>query len=424
MMTPLKKTPAPVSFIKRCFRVLRDTLFGFIEDDCYTKASALTYYSLLSIVPVLAVLFGIAKGFGFDQALEREINERFSEQREIVDKLIEFAYSWLKSAQGGVIAGIGTIVLLWSVFGLLCSIENALNSIWKTRFSRPYARKISDYLATMIICPIFLVTLSSLNVFIHTHFTKTANASNVFIDAVSPFVVILLKLFPLFLSWGLFTFMYMFMPYTKVYARSAVIAGILSGTAFQLWQWVYIKFQIGVSSYGAIYGSFAALPLFLVWVQISWMILLAGAELAFESENDIFVPARDVVSLSSKAAALLITYRCIDAFVKGEPPVTDRILAHELGMSLNHVHMLVEVLQNERILSATSYQNKTTGYQPARAVHVITMQLVCQAIENGRSMLAAVKDSAHLDKINDYLKEAEKMLDASENNPELYSYAS
>jgi membrane protein len=420
----IKLTPAPISFIKRCYRVLRDTLFGFIEDDCYTKASALTYYSLLSIVPVLAVLFGIAKGFGFEKALEREINERFYEQREIVDRLIEFAYSWLKSAQGGVIAGIGTIVLLWSVFGLLCSIENALNSIWKTRFSRPYARKISDYLATMIICPIFLVTLSSLNVFIHTHFTKSSDPSNVFIEAVSPFVVNLLKLSPLFLSWGLFTFMYMFMPYTKVYARSAIIAGILFGSVFQAWQWIYIKFQIGVSSYGAIYGSFAALPLFLVWVQISWMILLAGAELAFETENDIFVPARDMVNLSSKAAALLITYRCIDAFVKGEPPITDRILAHELGMSLNHVHMLIEVLQNERILSATSFQNKTNGYQPARAINSISMQLVCHAIENGRALLAAVKDSSHLDKINLYLEETEKILDAEDNNPELYTYAS
>lgn len=419
-----KISPAPTSYFKRYIRVLRDTIFGFIEDDCYTKASALTYYSLLSIVPVLAVLFGIAKGFGFEKALETEISQRFYEQREVVNKLIQFAYSWLQSAQGGVIAGIGTIVLFWSVFGLLSSIENALNGIWKTRFSRPYARKISDYLATMIICPIFLVTLSSINVYIHTHFTGSADSGNVFIEAVSPLVIFLLKLFPFFLSWGLFTFMYMFLPYTKVYARSAIIAGVLSGTAFQAWQWIYIKFQIGVSSYGAIYGSFAALPLFLVWLQISWMILLAGAELAFETENDIFVPARDVVTLSSKAAALLITYRCIDAFVKGEQPLTDRLLAHELGMSLNHVHMLIEVLQNERILSAISYHNKTTGYQPARAVNSISMQVVCQAIEKGRSMLAAVRDSSHLDKINAYLKETDKMIDTAENNPILYQYAS
>lgn len=415
--------PQKISFIRRCIRVLRDTAFGFIEDDCYSKASALTFYSLLSIVPVLAVLFGIAKGFGFETALEEEISQRFSEQREIVDKLIQFAYSWLHNAQGGLIAGIGTIALFWSVFGLLSNIETALNAIWKTRFSRPYTRKVSDYLATMIICPIFLVTLSGINVFIHTHFTKNPQNS-AFIEAVSPVVLFLFKLSPFFLSWGLFTFIYMFMPYTKVYARSAITAGIIAGSAFQAWQWIYIKFQIGVSSYGAIYGSFAALPLFLIWLQISWLILLAGAELAFETENDLFIPAKDVAPLSSKAIALLITYRCIEAFVKGDPPLTDRTLSHELGLSLNHLHNLIEILQNERILSAIIYQDKTIGYQPARAVNTITMQRVCQAVEQGRSMLAAVKDTPQLIKINDYLKQSDAMLENSENNPILYQYTS
>lgn len=418
-----KQKLTPLNFLKRCIRVLRDTAFGFIEDDCYSKASALTFYSLLSIVPVLAVLFGIAKGFGFEKALETEISERFYEQKEVVNKLIQFAYSFLQNAQGGVIAGIGTIALLWSVFGLLSNIETSLNSIWKTRLSRPYARKISDYLATMVICPIFLVALSSINVFIHTHFTKEA-PNNVFIEAVSPVVLFFLKLFPFFLSWGLFTFIYMFMPYTNVYARSAIIAGIIAGTAFQAWQWIYIKFQIGVSSYGAIYGSFAALPLFLIWLQISWLILLAGAELAFETENDIYVPARAVIPISSKAAALLIAYRCIEAFAKGEPPLTDRTLAHELGMSLNHVHAIIEVLQNERILSAASYKSKTTGYQPARAINTITMQKVCQAMERGRDMLAAIKDSPQLDKINSYLKETDEMLENSQNNMLVYQYIS
>jgi len=408
----------PISFFKRSMRVLKDTAFGFIEDDCYSKASALTFYSLLSIVPVLAVLFGIAKGFGFENALESEINERFLEQRQVVSKLIQFAYSWLHNAEGGLIAGIGTVALFWSVFGLLSNIETALNAIWKTRLSRPYARKISDYLATMIISPVFLVTLSSLNVFIHTHFTS--NQGNIFIEAVSPFVLFLLKLSPYFLSWGLFTFIYMFMPYTKVYARSAIIAGLIAGSAFQIWQWAYIKFQIGVISYGAVYGSFAALPLFLIWLQISWLILLAGAELAFETENDFFIPARGISAISIKAAALLITFRCIDAFTKGLPAVTDRLLAHELGMSLNHVHSIIEILESQRILSTTSYQNKTIGYQPGRASNSITMQRVCQAIEQGSALLAAVKDSPQLDRINAYLAESHELLSEPDYNPLLY----
>lgn len=410
-------------FLKRCYRVIRDTAFGFIEDDCYSKASALTYFSLLSIVPVLAVLFGIAKGFGFEAALATEINERFSEQKEVVDKLIQFAYSWLQSAQGGIIAGIGTITLLWSVYGLLSNIENALNGIWKTRMGRPVGRKISDYLATMVICPIILVALSGINVYLNTQFNEVAKNYSI-LEAATPILHFFLKFFPFFLSWGLFTFIYMFMPNTKVYARSALIAGMIAGTAFQAWQWLYIKFQIGVSSYGAVYGSFAALPLFLIWLQISWIILLAGAELAFETENDLYAPVGKMEPLSSKAAALLITYRCIEAFTNGASPLTDRELGHELGMSLNHIHSILEVLQTDRILSAASYEGKTTGYQPGRAISTITMQLVCDAVDKGHDMMAAVRDSAEMDKINEYLSKTDQLLQQPSNNPVLANYIS
>lgn len=407
------------SFFNRCWRVMVDAIRGFIEDDCYAKASALTFYSLLSIVPVLAVLFGIAKGFGFERALEGEIRQRFSDQPEITSKAIEFAYSWLHTVKGGLIAGVGTILLLWSVIGLLNNIEGALNAIWKTKISRSYGRKLSDYLATIVICPIFVVAVSSLNVFITTQLEKTA-ASHPLVEVVSPFLLWILKFSPFFLSWALFTFIYLFMPNTKVYFRSAIIAGILAGTAFQLWQWIYIRFQIGASSYGAIYGSFAALPLFLVWLQISWNILLAGAEVAFQIENDLFIPARTPHPLSIKAAALFITYRCIEAFAKALPPLTDRVLAQELGISLNHVHTILEALQQDRILSVVIFSNKTNGYQPARSIRSITMKRVCDALDKSQEIPASFENSPAMRQIQDYLKEVDQILVKDEINRSLY----
>lgn len=418
---PSQNKPISPSFFRRCFRVLMDTARGFIDDDCYAKASALTFYSLLSIVPVLAVLFGIAKGFGFEKALEFELNQQFSEHGEFVEKLIEYAYAWLQTVKGGLIAGIGTITLLWTVFGLLSSIESVLNAIWKTRNARTYGRKISDYLAAMLIAPLFLVTSSSINVFISTQITQTAQ-NYVLVEAVSPVLLFLLKLFPFFLSWVLFTFIYLFMPNTKVYLRSALIAGMTAGTAFQLWQWLYIKFQIGVASYGAIYGSFAALPLFLIWLQVSWMILLAGAEMAFEIENDLFIPTRKLEPLSSKAIALMIAYRCVEAFVKGETPLTDRALSHELGMSLNHLQLILEALQSDRILSAILFHDKTIGYQPARAVDTITMSKVCDAIEKSHALMASVKESSEMEKIKNYLKETDEILAQTKGNKPLYTF--
>ncbi len=404
------RPPIPTSPIwTRIRKMLYHAGRGFIEDDCYTKASALTFYSILSIVPVLAVLFGIAKGFGFEKALELEISERFAEQRELTSKFIEFAYSWLQSVQGGVIAGIGTIALFWSVLGLLNNIEFTLNAIWKTPISRSIGRKVSDYLSAMVVCLLFLITLSSITVFLSTEISKTAH-TNIMIELIGPFLVFILKLLRFFLSWALFIFIYLFLPNTKVYARCAIIAGVIAGTVFQIWQWVYIQFQIGAASYGAIYGSFAALPLFLVWLQISWLILLAGAEMAFEIENDLFMPDRNAVSLSRKAAALLITYRCIEAFVKGNLPQTDRSLAHELGISLNHLHTLLGALQKERILSAISYNDRTIGYQPAQPIHSITFALVCDAIDKNNELLASVKNSFALQKIQKHLHTAHESL--------------
>jgi membrane protein len=195
---PDDESPKKLSFWHRCFRVIYDSIRGFIEDDCYAKASALTFYSLLSIVPVLAVLFGIAQGFGFERTLEAEIVEKFSDQYELTQKLIQFAYSWLQSVKGGVIAGFGTVLLLWSVIGLLNNVEAALNAIWKTRIARPYTRKISDYLATLVIAPLFFVTSSSITVFLTTQITQHAKKS-LFIELVGPAVLFLLQLLHFFI---------------------------------------------------------------------------------------------------------------------------------------------------------------------------------------------------------------------------------
>lgn len=403
-------TAQKTGLFSRAFRVILDTIRGFVEDNCYAKASALTFYSLLSIVPVVAVLFGVAKGFGFENALEAQIRERFAEQPEIASKVIQFAYSWLQSVKGGLIAGIGSIMLFWSVIGLLNNIESALNDIWKTQIRRSYTRKISDYLAAMIIAPIFLVTSSSINVYLTTQIEATAH-DYLIVEAISPVLLSLLKLFPYFLSWVLFIFVYLFMPNTKVFFRSALTAGILAGTLFQIWQWVYIKFQIGLSSYGAIYGSFAALPLFLIWLQVSWLILLAGAEFAVQLENDFFIPDRILKPLSKKAAAMLILYRCIEAFEKGGTHVTDQSLALELGMSLNHVHSLIEILHEQGLISEVFFSNKTFGYLPSLAVNKITTKDVFEAIDKSNEIPASVRSSAEMDCIQEYLKKIDQTME-------------
>lgn len=246
------------SWIKCIFNFIMDVVNSFIDDDYYGKASALAFYSILSIAPTLAVLFGIAQGFGFGKALESEISTQVFQQPEVAEKLIQFANSWLQSVKGGVIAGVGTIILLWSVISLLISIEGTLNGIWKIKKGRSYALKIRDYLTVLFIAPLFFVVSSSMNIFLITQLTQNTK-DNVFLETVSPFILSVLNLFPFFLAWVLFTFIYAFIPNTKVYLHAAVIAGVIAGTAFQFWQWIYIQFQLNLSSYGVIYGSFEAI---------------------------------------------------------------------------------------------------------------------------------------------------------------------
>lgn len=402
------------------FRFIFDVVKNFINDDCYAKASALAFYSLLSLVPTLAVIFGIAQGFGIGKALETEISTQFLGQREVTDKLIEFAHSWLKSVQGGVIAGVGTVVLLWSVISLLVSIESSLNEIWKIKKGRSFAHKIRDYLTIFFIAPIFFVTSSSINIYLITQITQTAK-SNIFLEAVSPFLLFVLNLFPFFLVWVLFTFIYVFIPNTKVNFREAIISGIIAGTAFQLWQGLYIQFQINVSNYGAIYGSFAALPLFMIWLQVSWLIVLAGAEIAVELENGLYLRNKSLKALPINTCALLIVYYCAEAFSNEKPPLTDLQLARKLGISLNHAHTILEALSKDHILIETSYANDTFGYQPARPLQDITIQMIYDAIDKSHEIQASVQDTKDLQKFEDIIIEMKKTETNSLKNKSIYS---
>ncbi len=373
--------------INKWMRICISSIRGFSDDDCSEKASALTFYSLLSIIPVLAVAFGIAKGFGFEQHLEDEITQRFSEM-DISDKLIDFAQTMLENAQTGVIAGVGLAVLFWSVLKLMGSIESSFNAIWKIKTPRSWSRRLSDYLAMMLFCPLFFAISSSLSVFIISQL-RTISESNGVLHAVSPIIFLAFHLFPLVLSWMLFTALYYIMPNAKVPLRYALIAGIAAGTVYQIVQWIYIKFQIGVASYGAIYGSFAALPLFLLWLNISWYIALGGAEIAYHAENDMSLspeaPESPLHHTDARVIGLILMQACIRAFCQGERPPSIYNLAKESGLAVFSTRQLVHQLLEASLLVEVTWRDGLSGYyQPGRDLKNITLKDVCDALDTSR----------------------------------------
>ena len=269
------------SFFIRTLKITLSSCIGFYKDECTLKASALTYYSLITIVPFLAVAFVIATGFGFEKSLESLIVEKFKDQPDMANKIKDFTHSTLAHAQGGVIAGTGIIMLIWALLMLTSCIEQSVNNIWKIRKTPSLSRTLASYLAIAFFCPIFFVTSSGISIYALKGIVEASKATDLY-DTLNPLIYFLFHFVPIVLSWLSFTFVYFFVPSTKVPWKSGVIAGIIAGTTYQVVQWTYFHFQIGLSSYGAIYGSFAAIPLFLIWLNLSWLILLAGAQIAHQ----------------------------------------------------------------------------------------------------------------------------------------------
>jgi len=377
--------PPTKSFFLKLLRVLLLSIRGFDEDKCQLRASALTFYSLISIVPVAAMAFGIAKGFGFEKMLESQLRDKLAGQEEILDNIIHFSHSLLENTQGGLIAGVGLIVLFWAVIKMLGQIEGSLNDIWGIKEQRSLGRKFGDYLSLMLVCPVLIILSSSATVLVITQVTLIVERLTI-LSAFSSIVMFFLKLLPYTLLWGLFTFLYIFMPNTKVRFINGLVAGIIAGTIFEVAQWVYITFQIGVAKYNAIYGSFAALPLFLVWLQLSWLILLYGAEFSFALQNvDTYEFEPDALQTSRRLKTLLslqVTQRVVRNFARGEAPLTARQLSQELEIPVRLVNEILFELTQSNILSVTDIdKDGERGFQPARDIQTLTIQQVIDAME-------------------------------------------
>jgi len=383
----------------RLLRVIILSVRGFLGDNCSLQASALTFYTLLSIIPIFAMAFGIAKGFGLESAIEREIMGHLKGQEEVARWLINFAYSFLENTQGGVIAGIGVVVLLWTVIGVLNNIESSFNAIWKTQTQRSLIRKITDYITIMLISPILLITASSVTVYI-TREVITAVGKVSVLNEVSPFIHYSLRSIPYLATWILFSFVYLVMPNKKVQVLPAVLGGIIAGTLFQIFQFAYINFQVGVSKYNAIYGSFAALPLFLVWLHSSWLILLYGAEISYAVQNVDgceFSPDCPQMSKSTREVLMLsITRLIIKQFEKAEASLTAEQIARQLDMPKALTKELLGEIANAGIISpitAGSENNAATEslrlrYQPAFDINRMTISRVLEMWrKNGLSTL-------------------------------------
>lgn len=396
------------------------SLKQFQEDKCALRASALTYYSLMSLVPILAMAFGISKGFGLEKALEKQLFTTFQGQEEVIARVTGFATSLLETTRGGVMAGVGLLLLFWTIVSVLGNIEKSFNDIWGIKKQRSFPRKISDYLSAMVICPLLWIVSSAATVVIKTQIAFVAQKVSL-VGTISPAIFFALRLLPYGVVWILFTFVYMFMPNTKVTFRSSVIGGIVAGTLYQLFQWAYLWLQIGVSKYNAIYGSFAALPLFLVWLQTSWLIVLFGAELSFAHQNEEtyeFEPDCSKISYAfKKLLALLMTHLLVKHFSAGDRPLSPEQIANKLEMPIRLVRQIADELVESGVLSELcSVKTGESTYQPARGLDFYRINYVIESMEQRGSDHIPVAKSEELGRLSDCLKALGELVEKSPSN--------
>jgi membrane protein len=348
------------------------------------------------------------------------MTKEFQSQPEVLNWIVTTATNALLETKGEYIAGVGIIILFWSVMSLLDQIESSFNHIWQIGSSRPWYRKFTDYLAIMLIAPVFLILSSSITVFIGTELADFIARSSI-LDFFKPIVSFLVKFAPYLLTWIALTVLFIIIPNTKVKFFPALVSGIISGTVLQILQWLYIDLQFGISKLSSIYGSFAAIPLFILWLQGSWIILLLGAELSFANQNvsryEYESEALNVSHYQKKALVLMIMNMIIRNFTIGEKPISAEDISGTLKIPVRLVRDILKDLNNAGLVSVIhENEHEERLYQPAMDINRLSISYVLNRLERKGSDQQIFVKSDEYNKISAMLEKFDKLTAQSDSN--------
>lgn len=358
----------------------------FTQGRVINKASALTYNTLLAIIPILAILFAIARGFGFANLLEEHFRSGMEGQALTAETVLSFIDSYLSHAKSGIFIGVGLIMLFYTVLLLTYNMERTFNSIWQVKKPRTLYRKMTDYFSMMLLLPLLILLSIGISIFVSAVMQNFQE-----FELLAPIIKFLVRLTPFVLTWGMFTALYIFMPNTKVKFKFAIFPGILAGTAFQFFQYLYIGSQIWVSRYNAIYGSFAAIPMFLLWTQISWSICLYGAQLCYVAQNlRNFSFSKETDNISRRYhdfLCILILSLICKRFQSEENPYTAESLSDEHKIPIRLTTTILYELQDLHLIYETPLENddEAIGYLPSIDINRMNVAMLLSRLDTAGS---------------------------------------
>ncbi len=364
--------------VYRVVKIVVLSVRGFFDDTLGVKASALSFSLLFAIVPIMALILAIAKGFGFENVIEGALATSSIGGTDVMPIIMEFVERYLDTARGGVFLGVGIVALLYSVYIFFLQVEMSINSIWQVKKSRSFGRQFTTYFSILLVVPILIVLSSGLSIFINTTLSK--------VELLSPLIEVLLKVLPLVVIWIMFALLYLIVPNTKVKFGSAMVAGVIAGTAFQAFQFLYIWGQVYLSRYNAVYGSFAAIPLLLLWLQVSSLIILVGSEIAYLTQNirnfDYEVDTKNISRRYKDYIGLYIVYMAVKRFERGEAPLMVHDIIDENHLPIRLVNKLLSGLVDAGLLIEVYAEDADEkAYQPALDINKMTVGLYITRLE-------------------------------------------
>ncbi|WP_052095446.1 YihY/virulence factor BrkB family protein [Porphyromonas cangingivalis] len=370
-------------YLLNAVKVLYISVTEFINGNVSQKASALTYTTLLSIVPFFAIILSIATGFGMKESVQEQLYYYLPGHSAELQKAFEFVQSYMDQIQGGVVIGIGILILLYSVISLMVTIEDTFNEVWHISNTREWSKRLLGYMAAFVLLPLVMAMSAGTNVFI----TSLQNVSLVGDISLSPLVETLLRVIPFIAVVLIFTFLYWIMPNTKVGFVAAFVPGLIAGIAFHTFQFLYISGQIWVSKYNAIYGSFAAIPLLLLFIQLAWLICLFGAQLSYAIQNiERYAYKKECANISRRFidfVALVIMKKVCKNFKYQETPYTAELLAKESNLPIIIVTDTLNKLMDANLLLEHPIKGEPYSpvYLPNMEIDKITVGRVLSALD-------------------------------------------
>ena len=355
---------------------------GFTSKNLNDKAKSLTYSLIFAIVPILAMIVAVAKGFGVADVIEKQLNNSFLGETGMVPTIMEMVQRYLETAQGGVFIGVGILILLWAVYSFFESVETAFNKIWNVKKSRSILRQAMAYITIVVLIPVLVVCSAGINIFLHTTIESTIH-----IEVLHHFLHTSgATLLSFAMCWLFFTLMYWAIPNTKVQFMSALIPGVIMGTLFQLLQMLSVYLIALLSRTSIVYGAFASIPILMTWLQYSCLLILIGAEMSYAIQNnEEFEYESDLKHMSRRYKDFIMLYllhTIIKRFEADEAPYTAHELAVRDHLPIRLVNQLLGRMVEAGILREVYVEGEEEKtFQPALDTHKISLGMVIDRIE-------------------------------------------